>query len=36
MRAGHKTFTQAWEYILTDDGLVGAGPKSVRQQHFIN
>jgi hypothetical protein len=23
---GHKTFTQCWEYILTDDGLAGAGP----------
>jgi hypothetical protein len=34
--AGHKTFTQGWEYILADDGLVGAGPKSAHQQHFIN
>jgi hypothetical protein len=24
--AGHKTFMQSWEYILADDGLVGAGP----------
>ena len=23
--AGHKTFTPGWEYIFTDDGLVGAG-----------
>jgi hypothetical protein len=22
---GHKTFTQSWENILADDGLVGAG-----------
>jgi hypothetical protein len=24
--AGHKTFTQSWEYIFAHDGLVGAGP----------
>jgi hypothetical protein len=24
--AGHKTFMRSWEYILADDGLVGAGP----------
>jgi hypothetical protein len=24
--AGHKTFTQSWEYILADVGLAGAGP----------
>jgi hypothetical protein len=24
--AGNKTFTRSWEYILADDGLVGAGP----------
>jgi len=23
---GHKTVIQSWEYILADDGLVGAGP----------